>query len=114
MKTLPLNFTEDERFITEFNSRQTLHKGKAYELQELHVAFWRERFGDKEMLDIRYCYYMTPTGKLSSLFPGIFSAAIMFNFNADKSRFDSSKELDLEAEYDIEDIKETVKLLKGF
>ena len=114
MKTLPLNFTEDERFITEFKSKQTLHKGRAYELQELHVAFWRERLGDKEMLDIRYDYYMTPTGKLSILFPGIFSASIMFNFNADKSRFDSSKELDLEAEYDIKEIKETVKLLKGF
>lgn len=114
METIPLNFTEDERFITEFKSRQTLHKGEACELQELHVAFWRERFGDKEMLDINYCYYMTPKGKVSDKFPGIFSAAIMFNFDANRSRFDSSKELDLEAEYDIEDIKETVKLLKGF
>lgn len=114
MKTLPLNFTEDDRFMLEFWTRFTLHKGKAYELQDLHVTFWRERIGDKEMLDIRYDYYMTPKGRLSSLFPGVFSVAIMSDFNAEKNRFDSYKELDLEAEYDIKDIADTVKLLKGF
>ena len=114
MKTLPLNFDEDDRFMTEFKTSQTLHKGKAYELQDLHVAFWRERIGYKEMLDIKYCYYMTPKGKVSDKFPGIFSVAIMSDFNAEKNRFDSYKELDLEAEYDIKDIADTVKLLKGF
>lgn len=114
MKTLPLNFDEDNRFMTEFRSSMTLHKGKAYELQDLHVTFWRERIGDKEMLDIKYCYYMTPKGKVSDKFPGIFSAAFMSDYDHDKCRFNAYKELDLESEYDIKDITETIKLLKGF
>ena len=112
MKALPLNFTADDRVTIEFNSRQTLYKGKAYELHELHVAYWREYFSDKEMLDIKYSYYMTPAGKLTSLFPGVFNVAIMYDFNADKTRFESYRELDLEAEYDIKDIEDTVKLLR--
>lgn len=114
MKTLPLNFDENNRFMTEFSSSQTLHRGKAIELQVLHVNFWRERVGDKEMLDIIYTYYQTPKGKISTTFPGIFSAVFMSDYDQDKCRFDSYKELDLESEYDIKDITETVKLLKGF